>query len=185
LEQGVSAVTPAIIAAWTLVAVALLALGTLAYAALRNRTRRVDIESAIHTFRSLDIEAFRNLIDSSEDAFLRDHLGPGKFRKIRRQRMWAALLYARETGSAAAALARVGQAAQRSSDPKVAASGLQLAENALRLRLQSIGASFSLLTAFLLPGLQSRSLPRLVQHYEHAEDTLFRLARFSSSLPSS
>ena len=190
MEQGASTITQALIsqtmisqtmiAAWILVAVALFALGILVYVAIRSRTRRVDLEKAVQAFRSLDIEAFRNLVDSGEEAFLRNNLSPKKFREIKRQRAWAALIYAWEAGRAAAALAKIGQAAQRSSDPEVAASGVQIAENAFRLRLQTIGACLHLLTEVVLPDLRSPSLPPLVDQYEQATETLFRLGRFSS-----
>jgi hypothetical protein len=190
MEQGASALSqalisralipPALITAWALVAIAFLALGILLYVALRNRTRQIDLEKAAQAFRALDIEAFRNLVDSDEDAFLRDNLSPRKFREIKRQRAWAAFIYAREAGRAATVLAKVGQAAQRSSDPEIAASGLLVAESAFRLRLRTIGACLHLLTEVVLPGLQSRSLPPLVDQYEQAADTLFRLGRFSS-----
>jgi len=168
------------IAAWTLVAVAFFALAILVYVAIRSRTRPVDLENAVQAFRSLDIEAFRNLLDSAEEAFLRENLSPKKFREIKRQRAWAALIYAWEAGRAATALAKIGQAAQRSSDPSIAASGVQVAESAFRLRLQTVRACPRLLTGILLPDLESRSLPPLVDQYERAADTLFRLGRFSS-----
>jgi hypothetical protein len=190
VEQGASATTQALIsetmisettiAAWILVAVAFVALGIVVYVAIRSRTRRVDLEKAVQAFRSLDIEAFRNLVDSGEEAFLRNNLSPKKFREIKRQRAWAALIYAWEAGRAATVLARVGQAAQRSSDPKIAASGIQVAENAFRLRLLTISASLRLLTGILLPDWSSRSLPPLVDQYERAAETLFRLGRFPS-----
>ena len=168
------------IAAWIFVAVAFFALGILVYVAIRSRTRRIDLEKAVQSFRSLDIEAFRNLVDSGEDAFLRNNLPPRKFREIKRRRAWAAFIYAWEAGRAAAALAKIGQAAQRSSDPEIAASGVQVAENAFRLRLQTIAACLHLLTEVLLPDLRSPSLPPLVDEYERAAETLFRLGRFSS-----
>jgi hypothetical protein len=176
---GPAMIGPAMIAAWTLVAVAFIALVILAYVAIRNRTRRVDLEETVQAFRSLDIEAFRNLVDPAEEAYLSDHLPPRKFREIKRQRAWAALLYAWEAGRAATALARIGQAAQRSLDPEIAASGVQVAEDAFRLRLQSVRVSLRLLTEVLLPGLSSRSLPSLDQ-YDRAAETLFRLGRFPS-----
>jgi hypothetical protein len=177
---GLALIGQAMIATWALVAVAFLALGILVYVALRGRTRPVDLEKAVEEFRSLDIEAFRNLVDATEEAFLRDNLSPRKFRQIKRQRAWAALIYARELGGAATALAKVGHAAQRSPDPKIAASGVQLSENAVRLRLQTIRAGLHLLTEILLPDLQNRSLPPLVDQYERASETLFRLGRFPS-----
>jgi len=176
-------ISPAMSAAWILVGVALFALVILVYVAIRNRTRRVDLEEAVQTFRSLDIEAFRNLVDVAEEAFLRNNLPRKRFREIKRQRAWAALIYAWEAGRAATALAKIGQAAQRSSDPKIAASGVQVAESAFRLRLQTIGACLRLLTEVLLPDLKSRPVPPLVDQYERASETLFRLGRFSSALP--
>jgi hypothetical protein len=178
LAQGL--ISQGLIAAWTLVAVAFLALGIVLYLAIRSRTRRVDLEGTVQAFRSLDIEAFRNLVDSSEEAFLRDNLPPKKFREIQRRRAWAALLYAWEAGRAATALAKVGQAAQRSMDPEIAASGIQVTENAFRLRLQSVRVSLHLLTEILLPDLSSRALPPLVDQYERTAETLFRLGRFPS-----
>ncbi len=185
MEHGVATLAQGLIAAWALVAVAFVALGIVVYVAVRSRTRRVDLEksgleTAVEAFRSLDIDAFRNLVDPSEEAFLRDNLPPKKFREIRRQRAWAALIYTREAGKAAAALAMVAQAAQRSSDPRIAASGAQVAENAFRLRLQTTRASLQLLTEIVLPVMPSRSLPLFVDQYERTEQTLFRLGRFSS-----
>lgn len=182
MEHGVATLTQGLIAAWILAAVAFFALGILVYVALRSRTRRVDLEGTVQAFRSLDIEAFRNLIDSAEEAFLRNHLSPNKFREIKRQRAWAALLYAWEAGRAATALAKVGQAAQRSLDPEIAASGVQVTENAFRLRLQTVRVSVRLLTEVLLPGLSSRSLPSLADQYERTAETLFRLGRYSSAV---
>lgn len=180
MEYGVSALAQGLITAWALVAVAFCALGILVYVAVRGRTRQPDLVKAVEAFRSLDIAAFRNLVDSDEEAFLRENLPPKKFREIKRQRAWAAFIYAWEAGGAATALAKVGQAAQRSSDPQVAASGAQLSENAFRLRLQTLGACARLLTEVLLPDLRSQSLPPVVDQYEQTSQTLFRLGRFSS-----
>lgn len=190
MEQGAptisqAMISQAMIAAWILVALAFFALGILVYIAIRSRTRQVDLEKAVQAFRSLDIEAFRNLVDSGEEAFLRNNLSPKKFREIKRQRAWAALIYAREAGRAAAALAKIGQAAQQSSDPEIAASGIPVTENAFRLRLQTIGACLHLLTEVVLPDLGSPSLPPLVDQYERAAETLLRLGRFSSRVQGS
>ena len=190
MEQGASTISQAMIsqamiAAWILVALAFFALGILVYIAIRSRTRQVDLEKAVQAFRSLDIEAFRNLVDSGEEAFLRNNLSPKKFREIKRQRAWAALIYAREAGRAAAALAKIGQAARQSSDPEIAASGIPVTENAFRLRLQTIGACLHLLTEVVLPDLRSPALPPLVDQYERAAETLFRLGRFSSRVQGS
>jgi hypothetical protein len=187
LEQGAATlgqalIGQALIVTWALVAVAFIALVILVYVAVRSRTRRVDLEGTVQAFRSLDIEGFRSLVDPAEEAFLRDHLPHKKFREIKRQRAWAALLYAWEAGRAAAALAKIGQAAQRSLDPEIAASGVQVTENAFRLRLQSVRVSLRLLTEVLLPGLPTGSVPSMADQYERAAQTLFRLGRFPSGV---
>jgi hypothetical protein len=194
LEQAASALSQALInqaligevfgqasiAAWSFMAIAVFALGLTLYFAIRARTRQVDLERAVQTFQSLDIEAFGNLVDSDEEAFLRANLPPTKFREIKRQRSWAALMYAWEAGRAASGLAKFGQAAQRSPDPKIAASGFQIAENAFRLRLQTIRACFYLLTEILFPDQRRRARPQLVDQYERTSETLLRLTGFSS-----
>ena len=179
MEHGASTLAQTLIgqlpiAVWALVAVAVCALAILVYVALRNRTRQVDLEKAVQAFRALDIEAFRNLVDSAEEAFLRDNLSPRKFREIKRQRTLAAILYAWEAGEAAAALAKLGQAARRNSDPEIVASGVELSENAFRLRLQSISACVHLLGGILWPARPSPSRPPLVDQYERAAETLLR-----------
>jgi hypothetical protein len=168
-----------VIAAWALVAVALFVLGIVVYVAIRNRTRQVDLDKAAQAFRSLDIESFRSLVDADEEAFLREHLSPKKFRRIKRVRAWAAFLYAWEAGGAATALAKIGQVSQRSSDPQVAASGARVTASAFRLRLQTARACLQLLIETLLPDLQRRSIPPLVDQYEQSVETLFRLGKFS------
>lgn len=175
MEQGVATIIPAMSVAGILVAFALVALGTVIFVAIRNRKRAIDVEKALESFRSLDIAAFRNLVDANEDAFLRENLSASQFRKIKRQRAWAALLYTREAGKAAAALAQIGQVVQRSQDPAVAASGLKVAENAFRLRLQTVSTSLRLLVEIAIPDLQNRSLPRLFDQYERSAQTLLRV----------
>ena len=182
MEQGISTFTPAMIAAWTLVAVSLLALGTLACVAIRNRTRPANLEQAVQAFGSIDIEAFRNLVDPDEEAFLRDQLPPNKFRSIKRQRAWAALIYTWEVGRSAKALAILGQAARRSSDPAIVASGVRITENAFQLRLDTIQASFHFLGEILLPGLKAGTLPPLVDRYRQSSETLFGLGGFTSGV---
>ena len=43
----------------------------------------------------IDVEAFRNLIDESEEEYLRETLGSAAFRRIHRERMMAAVEYVR------------------------------------------------------------------------------------------
>src|SRR6478609_7562502 len=68
----------------------------------------------------IDLEAFRNLIDPSETAFLRKHLPPPDFRDVHRERTYAAVEYVERIALNAAVLLRLGQAARTHADPEVA-----------------------------------------------------------------
>ena len=182
MEHGIATLTPSLTVAWLFATLGFCSTAILAYVAVRNHTRPVDLEKALRSFRSLDVAAFRNLVDAGEETFLRQNLSHHKFRQIKRQRAWAALLYAREAGKAATALAQIGQAAQRNSNPNIAASGLELAENAFRLRLQTVGACLLLLDEVVWPNRHPRTVPSLLDQYERSTHTLFRLRGFEQRL---
>jgi len=177
MEQGISTFAPAMIATWSLVAVSLLALGTLAYSAIRRRTRQVDLKREMEAFQAPDVEAFRNLVDPAEEDYLRDQLPPARFRSLKRQRTWAALVYTREVGRAARALTMVGHAQKRSADPAIQATGVQYADDALRLRLGAVQASFCLAAEFVLPGLRTRTVLALIDRYRQSAETLLQPGR--------
>lgn len=187
MEQGISTFTPAVIVTWSLVAVSLLALGTLAYSAIRNRTRQVDLQREMEAFQAPDVEAFRNLTDPAEEDYLRNHLSPAKFRSIKRQRTWAALVYTWEVGRAARALTLVGQVQKRSTDPTVKAAGVQNTDDALWLLLRTAQVIVCLAVEFVLPGLRTNAVLRLLEQYRRSAHTLLRLTPFAagSGSPSS
>ena len=162
---------------WILVAAGLFALSLVAYLATWNRSGHSGVDGAISTIRSLDIEAFRNLVDPAEDEFLRSHLSAKQFREIKRARAWAALAYVRSAGKAAVLFAQAGQAAQRSPDPEIAESGMLIAHSAIRLRLYTIQAGLRLFTEVVLPTASSKSRPPLIDQYEQTANTLLKLGR--------
>src|SRR5215813_243934 len=140
------------IVTWILVMAGLSVLVVLLSIAFIARREQAGLDGAISVIRSIDIEAFRNLIDPTEDRFLKDNLSPKEFRAIRRERARAALAYVRSAGKAAVLFAKAGQVAQRSSDPEIAESGMQIARSALRLRLYTVQASIRLFTEVIVPG---------------------------------
>jgi hypothetical protein len=134
-----------------------------------RRTRGIpDFDSTVATIQSLDVEAFRNLVDPDEDAFLRAHLPPGKFRTLQRERARAALAYAKELSRAGLQFTRIADVARRSPDPEVAAWGKQVADSAIELRISALRASVRLAVAAAFPGLRLRSSHPLFEHYARA-----------------
>src|SRR6478736_6408117 len=63
----------------------------------------------------IDVDAFRNLIDESEEAYLREKLPPLEFRRVHRERMLAAVDYVRGAYRNAGILVQIAQAARESS----------------------------------------------------------------------
>src|SRR5258708_8803584 len=56
----------------------------------------------------IDVEAFRNLVDPAEDAYLRRRLPALEFRRVQRQRLRSMAAYVQTAGRNAAVLVRMG-----------------------------------------------------------------------------
>lgn len=105
------------------------------YLAAGHRRTPGGLDGIASRLRSVDVNAFRNLIDERERLFLRDHLPGREFRSLHRERMWAATEYVWCAARNAGILIQVAEAARRDRDPAVAAAAEKLLDNAMRLRL--------------------------------------------------
>ena len=150
------------------VLIALMLLAVFVTFAIRRTKDLPDLDQAATAIQSLDIEAFRNLVDPEEEAFLRARLPPKEFRKIRRERARAALAYVKALSHVSLQFARFGDAAQRSPDPAIAASGRQIANSAIYLRLRALDASAHLILLSIVPGFGPRPLRSLLEQYDRA-----------------
>src|SRR5215470_2712651 len=88
------------------VLIAFLLLLSFAYLAMRRGRDSPNVDQALTAIRSLDIEAFRNLVDPEEEAFLRARLPVAEFKKIKRERARVALAYVRALSRASLQFAR-------------------------------------------------------------------------------
>lgn len=104
-----------------------------------------------HTER-VDLEAFRNLVDEQEHAYLRERLSAGKFRSLQRQRLAAAAEYIRRVAGNAAVLLRLGEASRQSENPAVAAAGRKLTGTAIQVRLLCLLALVRIYAQWVFPG---------------------------------
>jgi hypothetical protein len=124
-----------------------------------------NLENPAEQIRSVDVDAFRNLIDPGEEEYLRTNLPPAEFRRIQRERLRAAVEYVSCAAHNAAILLRLADAGRRSSNPATAEAAQKLIDNALRLRLYALHAIPRLYLGMILPG--SRISPvRVVERYE-------------------
>jgi hypothetical protein len=142
----------------------------------RGRSAPVsNLEDLAGNTRPVDLEAFRNLVDSEEEEFLRANLPAEDFCAVRRERLRAAVEYVHCAAHNASILLRLGEAARRSLDPRIAEAGQQLVDSALRLRLYSLLALARLYVGIALPQLRL-SPAGVLESYQHLSGLAARLA---------
>jgi len=105
----------------------------------------------------VDLDAFENLTDPEEEGYLRVQLRPAEFRKAQRSRLRAAKLYVATLSKNAGTMVTVGQSVRRHPDQKIAASGQELVQRAIQLKLWCMMSSVRLNAAYIFPGLLSPS----------------------------
>jgi hypothetical protein len=130
--------------------------------------------------RPVDVEAFRNLIDPAETAFLRSNLPPPEFRKVERQRLRAAVEYISCAAHNARVLMRMGEAARHSPEPAVAEAGEKLVNTAIRLRVYAFQVTAKLYLRMVLPGAQLAPVG-LAEHYERMTGLVLLLGRMENA----
>ena len=125
---------------------------------------------------AIDITAFRNIMSAEEENYLRRHLPAAEFRSIHRERMRAAIAYIQSALKNAAILLRLGEAAQRSADPQLAAAGRKLVDTAIRMRLYAFFALVKLYLNLAFPSLRL-SPAAVADRYEGLTDAMARFTR--------
>jgi hypothetical protein len=120
------------------------------YSARRNRSPE-NLEHLTSRIRPVDVDAFLNLTDESEEEYLRNLLPAPQFRKIQRERTFAAIEYVRVAGKNASILIQLAEAARRNADPEIAAAGQKLLDSALRLCLYALATVPRLYFTMLFP----------------------------------
>jgi hypothetical protein len=154
------------IISFTLIFVALAILLLLLYLEGGRSASLNRLEELAGRTRPVDLEAFRNLVDPGEEDFLRSSLLPPQFRAVQRERMRAALEYVQNAARNAALLLRIGEAASRNTDPRIAQAGRQLVDSALRLRAYALLYAAKLYVRMLFPEARL-SYGRLADNYQH------------------
>jgi hypothetical protein len=147
--------------------------------AILGRKRSVHLsglEDLLSRTRSVDVEAFRNLVDPEEERYLRRQLSGREFRALHRERMMAATEYVRAASFNAALLMRLGEATRHHADPEIARSGQELVNNATQLRLYSLLALAKLYAVICLPNA-AVSVGAMADRYERVSGLAARVGR--------
>jgi hypothetical protein len=139
-----------------------------------------NVEDLAGGIRPVDIEAFRNLIDPTEQEFLRARLSHADFKRVQRDRLRAAIEYISGAAHNASVLIRMGEAARLSPDASVAEAGEKLVNSGIRLRLYSLQAIARLYLSIALPGVRISTVG-LAESYERMTGLVFLLKRLESS----
>jgi hypothetical protein len=160
------------IAVYIVIAILLVAVFT--YIAASRKVDSLNVDKARSSMTSLDMEAFRNLVDPEEDAFLQSCLPTDQFRAIKRERAWAALAYARALSQVALEFSRFGHALRHSPDPSLADLGREVASGAIHLRILALKATGRLFIAATFPELPQRSPRSLFEQYGRSAGLLAR-----------
>ncbi|HXJ85998.1 MAG TPA: hypothetical protein VMS18_04225 [Candidatus Binatia bacterium] len=127
----------------------------------------------------IDIEAFRNLVSSAENDYLRRRLPAGEFRSVQRERLRAAAAYIRVAAKNAAVLVAIGQTALSASDAATADAARQLVDNALLLRRNSTIALLRIYVALAWPQSALAAAP-IVHGYEQLSGRAMLLGRLQN-----
>jgi hypothetical protein len=124
----------------------------------------------------IDLDAFENLTDPEEERFLKLNLTPGDFREVQRERIRAAKLYVAALSSNAGILAAVGQSARHHADPAIAATGVEIFQRAVKVKVWCAIALLRLNTAMVFPARVSSS-SRIASRYTAVKYLAANLSR--------
>ena len=124
----------------------------------------------------IDIEAFRNLANPSEDEFLRQRLPGGEFRRVRLRAMCS---YIQVAGRNAAVLIEIGQAALASNNASTVEAASQLVDQALLLRRNAIFALLRIQLALVWPTAGLAAVP-VLRGYENLNGSAMLLSRLQN-----
>jgi hypothetical protein len=138
--------------------------------------RPSSIDQLTQLIQPVDLDAFRNLTDPSEDEFLRGALPPTQYRAIQRERLRASIDYLAGVSHNASVLLQLGQVAKRGPDRQVADAGRRLTDDALRMRMYSMMAICKLGVRYAFPDAALHS-GGIVDRYQQLTSAAMRLGR--------
>jgi hypothetical protein len=127
----------------------------------------------------IDVEAFRNLVNPTEDDYLRRHLPASHFRRVRRARLRATCAYVRVAGRNAAVLVRIGESALSTGDPRIAQPAKALVNDALMLRRNAAFALIRIQIALAWPNSGLAAAP-VIDGYGRLSSSAMLLGRLQN-----
>lgn len=142
-------------------------------------SRTLQLSSKGASLQPIDVEAFRNLVDPAQDAYLRRRLPPTEFRAVRRERLRAVAAYVRAAGANAALLVHIGQNALASNDPHTAEAARQVVNDALLVRRNATLVLMKIYVVLTWPNSGFFAAP-VLHGYEQMSGAAMLLGRLSN-----
>lgn len=125
----------------------------LLWAAVRGRSTQIDsVEAAQQAITPVDIDAFRNLTDASQDRYLQQQLTRPDFRRVQRARSLATADYLWKLASNASVILRVGEFARGSEQERIVQQGAEMASAAVSLRIFCLLGLAQAYAGYVFPG---------------------------------
>jgi hypothetical protein len=124
----------------------------------------------------IHLPALMNLLDESQQGYLRARLPKRDFARLQRQRNKALLVYVKRIASNSAVLMRYAHAATQVSDVETAAAGRELLQSALSTRISALKAMGLLYIGVAMP-TSVRNLGDAITRYSNATDRFAALGR--------
>lgn len=143
--------------------------------AARSRLRFADATQ----IQPVDVEAFRNLADPRESAYLRDRLPAAEFRHIQRMRLHALAAYVRAVGRNAVLLIGIGQLALTSENAETVEAARKLIDEALLLRRNAGVAMLRIYIRLLWPDTGFAATP-ILEGYQRLNGSAMLLSRLQN-----
>jgi hypothetical protein len=128
------------------------------------------------SIQPIHVPALMNLLDESQQDYLRARLSKEDFANLQRQRNKALLVYVKRIASNSAILMRYAHAATRVSDTETSLAGRELLQSALSTRISALKAMGLLYIGVVLPS-SARSLGDAITRYSNSADRFAALGR--------
>ena len=139
----------------------------------------LDVEDLPSFTEPVDLPAFLNLVDPTEEKFLRANLSPQMFQRVQRERLGATAEYVRRAARNAAVLVRLGEATGAEGSREVAHIGQELVMAAIRLRVLAFLCLCLLYVEIAIPSIRL-SLIRVPDLYRSLIERVGQLARLKT-----
>lgn len=147
------------------------------YMAVRSRRKQ-----AGQSYRPVDLNAFRTLMDRDDELFMKEKLPRSKFLHLKRQRIRVTVRYVGRIAANASAVLHVGEAERLSPTPEVAHTASQVIELAAQIRVQCLIALAKLSLEYAMPSLQLTPA-MLVPKYQSLRENVRRLSNLQTQNP--